>query len=115
MGTRSFPRACTGERRAHSLHIFSSIFFGNHATPRASLEVMVMQFISFLKVPAAGGERKPGKNSHGRWMGERRTLQCKPLKLLVLEFTLLRCKIWSLLAHMALTGSSGKEVRKAEQ
>lgn len=114
MGARSFPIACTGERRAHSLHIFSSIFFGNHATHRVSFEVMVMQFISFLKVPAAGGERKPGKNSHGRWMGEK-TLQCKPLKLLVLEFTLLRCKIWSLLAHMTLAGSSGKGVREAEQ
>ena len=45
VGARSFSIACTEERRANSHYIFSSIFFGNHAAPWASLEVMVIQFI----------------------------------------------------------------------
>lgn len=33
---------------------------------------MEIKSISFLKITAVGEKRKPGKNSHARWMGERR-------------------------------------------
>lgn len=87
VGEGSFPVACA-EGQCTSSNLFSS-----RATTRASFRVEEIQSISILQVPAAGGERRPGKTSRGRRMGERRRLKYKSLKLMILEFTLLRFKL----------------------
>lgn len=42
--------------------------------------------LHFYKSLQQGGERRPGKNSCSRQMGERRRLKYKSLKLMILRF-----------------------------
>lgn len=107
VGEGIFPVVCA-EGQCTSSNLFSS-----RAATRASFKATEIQSISFSQVPAAGGERRPGKTSRGRRMGERRRLKYRSLKLMILEFMLLRFKILNL--QPSSTYDSFREWCKGEE
>lgn len=88
VGEGSFPVVCAEEPEANvPLLIILAVVL------QPEVRSKLQRYNPFHFYKSLQQERRPGKNSHGRWIGEKRRLKYKSLKLMILEFTLLRFKI----------------------